>query len=128
LGRPRRHLELKFCNIHHVTEGFGFLGYEIFRNTGGGATARPGQAGFERLDEQLDAVDAGPFANSHAEKIARLISWRCSYAACDGGGSADDTLIAILGNHFDGDLEELVELSRVRAQKTKEKVKPQTLF
>ena len=60
--------------------------------------------------------------------MARLISWRCSYAAWDGGGTADDTLIAILGNHFGGDLEELVELIRLRAQKTKEKVKPKTLL
>ena len=125
---PVGHLELKFCDIHHVTEGFGFLGYHIFRSAGGGATACPSQAGFERLDEQLDAVDAAPFANPHAEKMARLISWRCSYAAWDGGGTADDTLIAILGNPFGGDLEELVELIRLRAQKTKEKVKPKTLL
>ena len=33
---PAGTLQLKFCSVHHISEGFGFLGYYLFRNVGGG--------------------------------------------------------------------------------------------
>jgi hypothetical protein len=55
----------------------------------------------------------------HAEKIACLLNWRCSYAAWDGDEYGDEVLIALLSNHFDGDLEAMLTMIHARARKTK---------
>jgi RNA-directed DNA polymerase len=126
---PVGHLELKICNIHHVTDGFRFLGYEIFRDEGGGATARPLLTAVESLYEQLEAIDAGPSLDPHGDKMGKLISWRCSYAAWDGDELTEEHLNVVLSNHFSGDLGELVQKLHLRAQITREREKkPRPLF
>ena len=117
---PVGNLQLKFCNIHHVAEGFGFLGYHIRGDGEGGVIARPGMTAFEKLEAQLDAVDP-TLPDAHARKVARLHSWRCRYVAWDGDEIGDNSLVAILGHHFSGDLEELVRRVHLRAKKTRDK-------
>jgi RNA-directed DNA polymerase len=126
---PVGNLQLKFCNIHHVVDGFGFLGYHIFRNISGGATARPRAAAVESLYEQLEAIDTDRSSDPFEDKWNRLIGWRCAYAAWDGGESIEDLLIAALSNHFPSDLEKLVQILHLRAQMTREREKaPRPLF
>ena len=120
---PLGNLELKFCAMRHVSEGFGFLGYDILYEDSGGVIASPSPAAFKKLELQLDTVDAGLFPDTQAEKMARLSSWRCSHAAWDGDEFGDCVLIAILSHHFSGDLEGLVQLIHLRAKGTKEKRK-----
>ena len=58
-------------------------------------------------------------AELHAEKVACLLNWRCSYAAWDGDEYGDEVLIALLSNHFGGDLEAMLSMIHARARKTK---------
>jgi len=124
---PVGNLQLKFCKIYHVTEGFGFLGYHIRGDGNGGVIARPGTAAFEKLEAQLDAVDP-TLPNAHAQKMARLLSWRCSYASWEGDELGDNNLVAIFGHHFAGDLEKLVRLAHMRAERTREKQRKSALL
>jgi hypothetical protein len=89
---------------------------------------------FETVDDALSfiktksptpasAVSAGfipkTSAELHAGKAACLLNWRCSYAAWDGDEHGDANLIAVLNNHFAGDLEALLSILHARARKTK---------
>jgi hypothetical protein len=58
-------------------------------------------------------------AELHAEKVACLLNWRCSYAAWDGDEYGDEVLIALLSSHFGGDLEAMLSLIHARANETK---------
>jgi hypothetical protein len=55
----------------------------------------------------------------HAEKVACLLNWRCSYAAWDGDEYGDGVLIVLLSNHFAGDLEAMLSIIHARAKMTK---------
>jgi RNA-directed DNA polymerase len=123
---PVGDLQLKFCNIHHVAEGFGFLGYHIFRNGSGGATARPSQAALEKLYEQLEAVETVECSDPLREKLNKAISWRCAYAAWEGDELTDDVLFVVLSNHFPPDCldEELIPFLHSKAQITRKKCLP----
>ena len=123
---PVGDLQLKFCNIHHVAEGFGFLGYHIFRNAGGGVTARPRQAALEKLYDQLEAVNPGTSAYPLRDKLNKAISWRCAYAAWEGGDDlTEDVLYVVLSDHFPVEhLEEFIEFLHFKAQITREKCLP----
>jgi hypothetical protein len=58
-------------------------------------------------------------AELHADKMACLLNWRCSYAAWDGDEHGDAVLTALLSNHFAGDLEAMLSIIHARAKKTK---------
>jgi hypothetical protein len=121
---PVGHLELKMCNIHDVEDGFGFLGYRIFRDEGGGATAQPRQAALERLYEQLEAINPDTSSDPIRDKLYKALSWRCAYAAWEGGGYAEDVLYAALSNHFGWSLDEVLEFLHFKARITREKCLP----
>jgi hypothetical protein len=84
--------------VQQVAEGFGFLGYHIFLNASGGVTAVPREAAFEKLYDRLAAIDAG--ASSGADKMATVFSWRCAYAAWEGGDHGDDVLSSCSATTF----------------------------
>jgi hypothetical protein len=112
---PVGDLRLKFCELHHASKGFTFLGYHIFLNVGGGGSARPPIAAFHKLDELLETADPGNWRS-------RLIGWRCSYAGWEGGDVLGESwLAAILSQYLSGDLEELIQFLDLRAQKTRTK-------
>jgi hypothetical protein len=112
---PVGDLRLKFCELHHASKGFTFLGYHIFLNVGGGGSTRPPIAAFHKLDELLETADPGNWRS-------RLIGWRCSYAGWEGGDVLGESwLAAILSQYLSGDLEELIQFLDLRAQKTRTK-------
>jgi hypothetical protein len=117
-------LELKFCDLHHASEGFAFLGYHIFRHENGNVVARPHGAAFEALYNRLEALDAAGGAVGSLKKTGLVRGWRCSYASWEGDEYGDDLLYAILAHHFPGDIDELIGELHARAEKTRAKCMP----
>ena len=58
-------------------------------------------------------------AELHEKKVDCLLNWRCSYAAWDCDEHGDAVLIALLSNHFDGDLEAMLSVLHGHVRKTK---------
>ena len=139
MAAPVGDLRLKFRTMDKVVPGFKFLEYYIFLDENEGPIARPLMSDFQELEDRLTAM--GPWLGSvvgtvdapkapgalllkdpaklHADKAECLINWRCSFAAWDGDGYGDAVLIALLSNHFGGDVEELLALIHSRAKQTK---------
>lgn len=77
----------------------------------------------------MNGVTGPASLDPHGDKMRKLISWRCSYAAWDGDELTEDHLILALSNHFPGDLEELVQKLHLKAKITREREKkPRSLF